>query len=308
MASSPPKTFEFVNYGEALAAYVKEQTDPDRKPISLGWPSVDDRIRRLSTGQVLAFAGRTFTGKTWALLSIVHNFAPRKDSGCLLVSLEMPVGEVAERQFAIHAGVSPEQVEEWARGGHIIQRARAFAERYENVLLFGGAMTLRDLPEAIRQAKERLARRNRTLRLILIDYLSLLQAQGRDVYERASAVGAGLKPIALSENVAIVAATQLSRAGGDGSEPVTASMLRDSGVIEESVDVILGAWQPGRKASLTPAERLALQDVLRVAVLKARRMGSGGRDVVDLRFARDSRLVYEPEDAWAPARESEEAA
>ncbi|HST26571.1 MAG TPA: hypothetical protein VLJ76_11320, partial [Gaiellaceae bacterium] len=98
--------------------------------------------------------------------------------------------------------------------------------------------------------------------------------------------------VAKAEQVAIVVAMQVSRAGGDGSQPVTLSSLRDSGVLEEAVDFLLGAWRPGREPNLAPPEAIELRDVLRVALLKNRK-GQDGR-VVDLRFRPESRRLYEP--------------
>ena len=135
------------------------------------------------------------------------------------------------------------------------------------------------------------------LRLVLVDYLGLIGSTGKDAYERASAIGRGLKAIAKAEKVAIIVATQLSRAGGDGSEPVTLPMLRDSGVIEESLDFLIRAWRPGKAAGLPPADALSLRDVVRVAILKNRK-GSDGR-WIDVRFRPDSRRLYEDADPFA---------
>jgi replicative DNA helicase len=119
----------------------------------------------------------------------------------------------------------------------------------------------------------------------------------RDAYERASMIGKELKAIAKSERVATIVAVQVNRAGGDGSEPVTLAMLRDSGVIEESLDFLLGAWRPGKAPDLSPPEALNLRDVLRVAILKNRKGLDG--EVVDLRFDPDSRRLYEEADPFA---------
>src|SRR5207237_1880706 len=116
-------------------------------------------------------------------------------------------------------------------------------------------------------------------------------------YDRASQVGVGLKEIAKSAGVALVVATQLSREGGDGSEPVSLTMLRDSGVLEESADFVLGAWQPGRKRDLSPPEALNLKDVMRVALLKNRKGQRG--NPIDLRFRTDSRRLYEESERFA---------
>ena len=98
--------------------------------------------------------------------------------------------------------------------------------------------------------------------------------------------------------MAIVVAMQVSRAGGgDGSTPVTLSSLRDSGVLEESVDFLIGAWRPGKDPGLEPSDAISLRDVMRVALLKNRK-GEGGR-VVDLRFRPESRRLYEPAEELA---------
>jgi len=129
------------------------------------------------------------------------------------------------------------------------------------------------------------------VKLVMIDYLGMLGASGKDVYERASTIGKQLKETAKRMDVAIVVAMQLSRAGGDGSTPVTLDMLRDSGVIEEAMDFVIGCWRPGRSTDINPAEQLALQDVMRCQLLKNRK-GPDGR-VIDLVFREKSRMLYE---------------
>src|SRR5205814_1428637 len=129
------------------------------------------------------------------------------------------------------------------------------------------------------------------LRLVVIDCLGLLDTDGPSAYERASALGRGLKLSAKQEHVAVVVALQLSRSAGDGYQPVAASTLRDSGVLEESLDFLIGAWQPGRDPNLDPVAAEELRDTLRCSILKNRK-GSTGR-VVDLYFRSQSRRVYE---------------
>jgi replicative DNA helicase len=135
------------------------------------------------------------------------------------------------------------------------------------------------------------------LRVLLADYFGLLNLSGGDAYERASRAAIGLKQLAKQEKLAIIVASQLSRAGGNGSEPVALEMLRDSGVVEESADFILGAWRPEKQRDISPEDYFAAKDVLRVAILKNRK-GGEGRDV-DLKFQTDSRRLYESADPFA---------
>jgi hypothetical protein len=277
------------SYDELLEQYAAERSGPELEPVRLGFGSIDADIRGVSAGQVAGIAARTAVGKSWALASVAETFSGRSDAGCLVLSLEMPGTEWAERQLAIHADVAPEQVEEAARRGELGPLAAGFLERMRNALVVDEPLSLAALPDVLGDARERLSV---PLRLVLIDYLGLLGAEGRDAYERASALGKGLKLLAKAEHVAVAVAMQLSRAGGDGSEPVSLSMLRDSGVLEESLDFLLGAWRPGKARNLTPPEALDLRDVLRIAVLKNRK-GQDGR-TVDLRFRSESRRLYEP--------------
>ncbi|MDQ3671480.1 MAG: DnaB helicase C-terminal domain-containing protein [Actinomycetota bacterium] len=275
-------------FEELLTEYVRERSDDSYNPIRLGFGSIDADLRGISLGQVCGIAARTAVGKTWALASILENFTFRRESGCLVLSLEQPGIEWAERQLAIHLDLAPERIEELAKSRELGQHVGDFLEAMQHIRLKDDGFELEQLPDVLAATRETLAV---PLRLVLIDYLGLFGARGKDAYERASALGKGLKMIAKSEQVAVITAMQLSRAAGDGSEPVTLDQLRDSGVLEESLDFLLGCWRPGRKKSLPDVERLALRDVLRVAILKNRK-GEDGR-VVDLRFRPESRRVFE---------------
>ncbi len=276
-------------FDELLADYAKERSGPQHEPVRLGFGSLDADMRGISAGQVCGIAARTAVGKTWVLNAVTDAFAAREDSGALILSLEMPGAEWAERQLAIAADVAPEQVEAWARQGELAQYAQPFLERMRDTVVVEQPTRFKELPGVLSEASQRLSV---PLRLVLIDYLGMIGSDGRDAYERASQLGRGLKDLAKEERVAVVVATQLSRAGGDGSQPVSIDMLRDSGVLEESVDFLLGCWRPGKAAGLAPPEAMALRDVMRVALLKNRK-GEDGR-IVDLRFRSASRRLYEP--------------
>lgn len=276
-------------YEEVLADYIRERSMPSWEPIRLGFGSIDADLRGISSGQVCGIAARTAVGKTWVLGSVQQNFTARRDAGCLVLSLEQPGVEWIERQLAIHLDVAPEQIEEWAASKQLETHVGDFLDTMKNIRLEDAPVFLTELRGVCERARAQL---EVPLRLVLIDYLGLLGDKGRDAYERASSLGRGLKLFAKEQQVAVVVAMQLSRAGGDGSEPVTLDMLRDSGVIEESVDFLLGCWRPGRSKTISSEERHELRDVMRVAVLKNRK-GHDGL-IVDLRFRPDSRRVVEP--------------
>jgi replicative DNA helicase len=273
-------------FSELLVQYRAERGG-ERDPVHIGWGTIDGEIRGLSDGQVLGVAARTAVGKTWGLNSIA-DFLGSTSIGTLVASLEMPGVEWTERQLAISQDIAPEEVEKWAKGDIELDTTQ-FIKRMESVVVCDQSVDLAELPLLVNEARERL---RADVRTVIIDYLGLLGVRGRDAYERTSAIGKGLKELAKAERVGVIVAMQLSRAGGDGSTEVTLEMLRDSGVLEESLDFLLGCWRPGKARELSPGERTDLKNVMRVAVLKNRK-GEEGR-VVDLQFRKDSRKVFEP--------------
>jgi hypothetical protein len=276
-------------FAEVLGSYAQSRASEELEPIRLGFASLDADLRGVSAGQVLGIAARTAVGKTWLMGSVLDNIAVHPGLGKLVLSLEMPAEEWAERQVAIATGLAPEQVEAAAKQGEFDSLLPGALERLENAVICEDPLALEELPSVFADARSRL---DAPLRLVLIDYLGLVGAQGKSDYERVSALGRGLKQLAKAEMLALIVAMQLSRAGGDGSKPVTLEMLRDSGVLEESCDFVLGAWRPDKAQDLTPAERDALRDVMRVALLKNRK-GRDGR-MVELHFYPGSRRLYEP--------------
>lgn len=258
-----------------LYEHWKQERSGERPALKIGWGTIDHDLRGIGDGQVLGIAARTAVGKSWALASIAHNISAI-NAGGLIFSLEMPGPEWFERQWAIFQNLPPDQIEKLARMDDL-EAPKAFFDRMRHTLLCEKPLQLDDISYVLQEARQRL---DAPLRCVYIDYLGLLGSKGKDAYERTSAVGKGLKELAKEEHVAVVVAMQLSRAGGDGTQPVSLEMMRDSGVIEESMDFILGMWKPDFRSQ-----------TLAVRVLKNRK-GVTGRQV-QLTFRVPSMQVME---------------
>jgi replicative DNA helicase len=101
-------------------------------------------------------------------------------------------------------------------------------------------MTIGRLGTTVRRWKRRFAAKGMRLRLVVIDYLQLLQPDTRekDLYTRITEVSKGVKAVAKANDVAVIALAQLSRGveqrGGDHRPNL--GDLRDSGQIEQDAD------------------------------------------------------------------------
>lgn len=71
--------------------------------------------------------------------------------------------------------------------------------------------------------------------VIFVDYLGLVQSEGKSPYEKVSNISRDLQIMSKQDNISVIAACQLSRAGKD--EP-DITHLRESGQIEQDADVI----------------------------------------------------------------------
>lgn len=271
---------------ELLLQYADERSGA-RPAVRLGWGTIDMELKGISDGQVLGVAARTAVGKSWALGSVA-DYTAASGYGGIVMSLEMPGIDWIERQLAISEDVPPEMVESWLKTGVLAARSKAFREKFKNILFCDKVVSLDEMGTLIQQARKRI---ETDLRVVFVDYLGMVNSRGKDTYERTSAVGKGLKTLAKREKVAVVVAMQLSRQGGDGSRPVSIEMLRDSGVLEESLDFLLGCWRPDKDTSVPPVEAAQYKDIMTVQILKNRKGEEGRR--VNLVFREKSRRLVE---------------
>ncbi|MHB8780330.1 MAG: DnaB-like helicase C-terminal domain-containing protein [Candidatus Geothermincolia bacterium] len=211
--------------------------------VVLGFPSLDNAMRGMRPGQVATIMARSGVGKTTLLLNIAGNiFAGEQPHPVLFCSLEMSAAEIAARLFALSTRQSPRDIESafCSYAEHIA--VITWAQRYETfVICDRPSLSVREIGAMIEQTQEGLGLR---IPLVMVDYMQLIKAAGGTAYERTSAIARDLKALAKKHSCAILSACQTSRAGGTGEDRISLSMARDSGVVEEAADFLLGCWRP----------------------------------------------------------------
>lgn len=216
------------------------------------WATFNDKIRAVAPGHVLGFIARTSVGKTmWLLNLLEHCCNTNKDGHIMLFTLEQPEVEIVSRLLAIQSAameepdkaISTAEVEMLCRmRGEDAEwewRKQAFSEHFKCLSVVEQSMTVNEIEATINEASMTYG----PVQIVLLDYLGLIEGKG-DEYEQVSATAKALKNIAKRTNTVMVYLHQLSRKGEDGTKPVTLDQARGSGVIEESVDYLIGAWRP----------------------------------------------------------------
>lgn len=243
--------FEAVMLGDAREAKTPAMILPDlverirlgtirTQGIPTGFYDVDRLINGLDEGRLYYVAGRPGMGKSILLADIARHVAIREGVPVSFFELEMSLEELNLRMLAAEAGVNLESLQtgmasdtEWLRLQKAVDALGAAPlEMYDDTAL--------SMPKL--EARVRYQRRVSGVRVVLVDYLQLMQANPRieQRQEQVSEISRGLKLMARRERVAVIVAAQLNR----GPEQRTdkrpqLSDLRESGSLEQDADVVI---------------------------------------------------------------------
>ncbi len=222
-------TKETGDFIEANEEYLKWITQT-QTGINLGIPTFDRAIDCLNMGELVVICGRPTTGKTWLAFNAIQNIKKHTNHIMGLFSIEMAKPAVIERMKQLYFGITRFDLKKATRGDTI--NDTEFLNLFESLAVFTHSYSVSEIANIIREEM---------IEIAVIDFLNIIRAEvGGKRYEKTTQLILDLKMMAKEENVLVILLAQLSRAGGDGSIPVTMDMIRDSGQIEEVADFILG--------------------------------------------------------------------
>ncbi len=217
--------------------------------ISTGFYKLDDITCGLQNSDLVIIAGRPAMGKTAFALSLAKNIAADQKIPMAFFSLEMSDVQLANRLISNACGIDSKKLQsgqldrlEWDRlDKHlgILTDAPLYIDDTE-------ALSVMDLRTKARRLKQ-----EHDIRLIMIDYLQLMTANGmryNNRQEEVSLISRSLKGLAKELNIPVLALSQLnrgveSREGVEGKRPQL-SDLRESGAIEQDADMVVFLHRP----------------------------------------------------------------
>ncbi len=223
---------------------VHDRLDGSPPGLPTGFIDLDLALDGLRPGRLYIMAARPSMGKSALVANICQNLA---DEGCssLLISLEMSAEEIATRMLLGHAGLTAASLRSPTQDTpHRLTEAR--------LELDGCPIWIDDSPgRSLTQlaASARLAVRRRGCRLIVVDYLQLVESAGnsRDSNreQQVAEISRRLKHLARALSVPVLACCQLNRAAEhrEDRRPRLAD-LRESGQIEQDADIVLLVHRP----------------------------------------------------------------
>lgn len=202
--------------------------------IMSGFPTLDHLTDGFNLGELVVICGRPTTSKTMMALNMIQHIQGHVERRVGLFSIEMPKSAVIERMKQIYMDLSRAELKTAIETG--TDRDKEFMEFYDDFQLYTQSYSVSQIKQIVE---------NEGIEIVFIDFLNIVKAEtiGKR-YERTTQIISDIKAMTKDLNVLVVVMAQLSRLAGDGSLPVSLDALRDSGMIEEVGDFIIGLCRP----------------------------------------------------------------
>lgn len=254
--------------------------------VPTGFSGLDNILSGFQKSDLVVLGARPSFGKTSLALDIIRHIGIKTGGGVGVFSLEMSREQIVDRFISAESKVSLWKIRTGKQLDALdYEMIQAAFDRLAKTKIYIDDTPSPNILE-IRRMARRLQAEEKDLRLIVIDYLQLIQPRKNsdNPVQQITEISRGLKTIARELNVPILALSQLSRGVEQRDNKVPKlSDLRDSGSIEQDADVVLfihPVWRYQQSMD-NPAE----EGITEIYVAKHR---NGPLGVVQLRFNKES--------------------
>ena len=215
---------------------------PQLHGLSTGYSFLDKKMGGLVPGEMIVIAGRPGGGKTALGLNIAINQVTRAEpTPVLFFSMEMTVRELASRVLFSEAKANMVEFRTGCVLNEDFPKLAAAEEALRNIPVWiddRAGLTIAQIANKARQVKLM-----HGIGLIVVDYLQLAHSGSGNKFqsrqEEVSTVSMGLKSLAKSLEVPVIALAQLNRnAAKSKYEAPNLADLRESGQIEQDADFV----------------------------------------------------------------------
>jgi replicative DNA helicase len=241
---------DFVHIRQILDKYFEEAAPSptpgvedykEALPYTLsGFTGLDELLGGFQHSDLIIVGGRPSMGKTSLVLNIARNAAVEQGACIALFSLEMARDSLVWRLLSGESGVNLSRIR---LGLHTEEEEKRIMEATGK--LSEASIYVDDTPQlrmVEMRSKARRLHSEHHIDLIILDYMHLMQADGRveNRVQELSFLSRSLKALARELDTPVLAVSQLSRASEFRASHVPQlSDLRESGSIEQDADVVV---------------------------------------------------------------------
>lgn len=233
------------NFKESVYGFLNT-TEVKNKGIPSSLSNLNKKLNGYQDSDLIIVAARPGMGKTAFILNEVLECA-LNNIPVAFFSLEMSTRQIIGRFLSIISGIEITKINNFT----LSHKERLYLKECAD-LLSSLPITIDDtggLSPVELKIKCNKLKREKGIRMIVVDYLQLMKVKNKKVITREneiSEISQSLKNLAKSLNVPVIALSQLSRTveqRGASKRPML-SDLRDSGSIEQDADIVIFIYRP----------------------------------------------------------------
>ena len=228
--------------GQTLKAYMDIENIINHKDELLGLETglydLDNFLQGLKNSDFMILAARPSMGKTAFALNIASYLSIKKDTPVAFFSLEMSSNQLIHRIFSSYGLIPLFNLKSGNLDDAHTQKLIKVSNKLSKTKLIindeiSNLMSLRSIARKLKQEND--------IKLIIIDYLQLLEGTRRENRNlEISEISRSLKILAKELDIPIIALSQLSRSveSRQVKKPML-SDLRESGSLEQDADIVM---------------------------------------------------------------------
>jgi hypothetical protein len=248
LANDEADVHDITETANLFVAYAK---DIDKNTLEFGIPCLDDNLH-IQVGRLYGIIGPPGSGKT-SLGITVHNNTSKLGIPSMFFSYDMSKYDVFQKLIQRHTKLDRDTLYDIYRTGDSSEQKRVagtVSEEYKNVrFVFKTGQSIEEMKQTIINTEKKLGI---DFRLIVVDYLELVQSKYSDPTQSSAEVIQGLREIAINMNKAVVVFLQPNKMSSTIDEPLLSyNSAKGSSAIAQACTAILTIHRPGY-SSRTP--------------------------------------------------------
>lgn len=221
--------------------FIKNIKEGLTRGVKIPFRRMDESFMGWQPSDLIIVAARPAMGKSAYAMEIAKS-AAKNEAPTLIFSLEMANIQLHKRIVANELQIESDTIRKHKFTDDDLSKILTTSGFEQMPLYFEDSIV--QLEELL--SKSRVIKKEKGIKLIVIDYLQLIEAKGKsEGNEKVSYISRKLKQLAKELNVPVIALSQLSR--NVETRPLKRpqlSDLRDSGAIEQDADVIQFIYRP----------------------------------------------------------------
>lgn len=242
---------DVLNIEQSFDSFVSYAEDIDKNTLLTGIEILDQKLH-IQVGRLYGILGSPGVGKTSVAITLLNNTSKTNEYS-MFFSYDMSKPDIIQKLIQRHTRLSRTPLYEPFKSKNKekqLQFKEILKDNYSKcTFVFKTGQTIEDIKNTIIDSEKKLGV---NIRLIVVDYLELIQSRFSDPTQASMECIQGLREIAINLNKAVVVMLQPSKAGGSIDEPITSyNSAKGSSSIAQSVSAMLTVHRPGY-SSRTP--------------------------------------------------------